>query len=93
MTGTRIRYHVYVDGRVQGVFFRLYTERKALELNVNGWVRNLPDGRVEIEVEGTPAYVEQMLQWLQHGPSTAHVTECSSLLIPPTGERGFTILF
>lgn len=58
---------VLVSGRVQGVFFRAFTRDKALEVGASGWVRNLPDGRVEAHVEGTDAQVEAMLAWFPKG--------------------------
>ncbi len=73
MTG-RIRRHVIVTGRVQGVGFRFHTADEANRLGVAGWVRNLPDGTVEAEFEGAAAVVEQMLAWVRIGPPSAEVT-------------------
>ncbi len=67
------RLHVLVSGRVQGVGFRWATEAKAFELGLNGWVRNLPDGRVEAEFEGTPAALDAMETWCWQGPRMALV--------------------
>jgi len=55
------RVHVYYDGRVQGVGFRFTAERIAQDLNVTGWVRNLPDGRVELIAEGKEASLQELL--------------------------------
>jgi len=66
--------HVLVSGRVQGVGFRWHARAKAEELGLAGWVRNLPDGRVEALVEGEAPAVEAMLAWLARGPSAARVT-------------------
>lgn len=63
-----------VDGRVQGVGFRYWTQRKAHELGVVGWVRNLPGGAVEAVVQGPDAAVKAMLEWLETGPRHARVT-------------------
>ncbi len=63
-----------ISGRVQGVAFRAYTEREAGSLGVKGWVRNLPDGRVEAHLEGDPSAVEKMIEWCRRGPSHARVT-------------------
>jgi acylphosphatase len=67
------RLRVLVSGRVQGVGFRWATEAKALELGLNGWVRNLPDGRVEAEFEGTAAALDAMEAWCRKGPRMALV--------------------
>jgi len=62
-----VRAHVYVSGRVQGVFFRDHTRRWADSLGVKGWVRNLPDGRVEAVLEGPKNEVEALLQRMEEG--------------------------
>jgi acylphosphatase len=67
------RYHVYISGRVQGVYFRANTERKAVSLGLTGWVRNLPDGRVEALFEGDREEAEAMLAWCQTGDPPARV--------------------
>jgi len=67
------RAHAYVQGRVQGVSFRGYTLRKAAQLGLKGWVRNLYDGRVEVLAEGEKSNVEAMIDWLKIGPSLARV--------------------
>ena len=64
---------VYVSGCVQGVAFRWYTQEKAAELGLAGWVRNLADGRVEAWIEGDEHAVGEMLAWLSQGPPAAHV--------------------
>ena len=68
-----IRAQVIVSGRVQGVFFRQNTLKKAKELAVFGWVRNLMDGRVEVVFEGEKGRVERMVDWLKQGPVGARV--------------------
>jgi acylphosphatase len=68
------RLHVRIEGRVQGVGFRYATNRTALTFGLTGWVRNLPDGCVEAEFEGSREALEQMLDWCRQGPSFAHVT-------------------
>lgn len=65
--------HVLVSGRVQGVAFRWYTREKAQELGLAGWVKNLPDGRVEAWLEGEEGAVRAMLAWLAKGPQAARV--------------------
>ena len=68
-----VRKHVYISGLVQGVFFRANTKRMADILGVKGWVRNLPDGRVEAVFEGDSEKVEAMLRWCRKGPPSAIV--------------------
>ena len=70
----RICMHGYVSGKVQGVSFRQYTCAEAERLDLDGWVRNLDDGRVEVLVEGEAAAVQELQGWLEQGPSTAQVT-------------------
>lgn len=65
---------MFISGRVQGVFYREYTRRKAQELGVKGWVRNLPDGRVEAVFEGEDEAVEAMVRWCWEGSPYASVT-------------------
>ena len=67
--------HVFVSGRVQGVFYRATTRDEARRLGLGGWVRNLPDGRVEAWVEGPEEAVEQMMAWFPEGPPYARVSE------------------
>ncbi len=69
----RVRAHVFVRGLVQGVNFRWYTTEQARRLGLGGWVRNLPDGRVEVVLEGAEAAVDEMIQWLGTGPRHARV--------------------
>ena len=69
------RLHVFIAGRVQGVGFRFATHREAETLGLNGWVRNLPDGRVEAEFEGPREALGRMLEWCGHGPRCASVTK------------------
>jgi acylphosphatase len=68
------RVHALVHGRVQGVFFRDYTQRKAEELGLHGWVRNLPDRTVETVFEGDAGEVADMLAWLHTGSPMSEVT-------------------
>ncbi len=69
----KVRAHIYVSGRVQGVFFRSNTRSRALILGVTGWVRNLPDGRVEAVFEGEREAVEKLIDWCNQGPALARV--------------------
>ncbi len=59
---SRVNAHVFFRGRVQGVFFRAFTEENAKKLGVTGWVRNLPDGRVEAVFEGDEKDVEELIR-------------------------------
>jgi acylphosphatase len=63
-----------VRGRVQGVGFRASAAHEARRLGVDGWVRNLPDGQVEVEASGPPAAVDALCAWLGQGPRGARVT-------------------
>lgn len=71
----KICIHCYVSGRVQGVWFRASTQEEAQRLHLTGWVRNLPDGRVEVFACGEKENVLQLHTWLAHGPRLAKVTE------------------
>jgi acylphosphatase len=67
--------HVSVTGRVQGVFFRVWTRDQAIELGLTGWVRNCPDGRVDMHIEGEEAAVQKMIERLRRGPPSAQVED------------------
>ena len=67
-------YRYLVSGRVQGVWFRQSTVAEARPLGLRGYVRNLPDGRVEVVACGAPEALARLEQWLQHGPPLAQVT-------------------
>lgn len=69
----RVRAHVFISGRVQGVNFRAHTRDQARRGSVEGWVRNLADGRVEAVFEGDRAAVQRMISWCYSGPSHAQV--------------------
>ncbi len=86
-----IRRHVWVEGHVQGVWFRESCRRLATQLGLAGWVRNRPDGRVEAVFEGTPPAVNQTVEWCRQGPSRAVVTGLSVVDEPPAGEEGFSV--
>jgi acylphosphatase len=81
-----IRAHVLVEGRVQGVFFRSETLSVARQHNLTGWVRNLPDGRVEAIFEGVEEDVERAVQWCHKGPPHAMVRQVSVTSEPYQGE-------
>lgn len=71
----KIRAHVFIQGRVQGVCFRMYTREEALQRDLCGWVRNCDDGRVEAVFEGEEPTVEDMIQWCRSGPPHAAVSD------------------
>ena len=71
--GEKIRAHIFVSGKVQGVWFREKTKKKAEKLEVTGWVKNLLDNRVEAVFEGDRDRVEEMVNWARSGPIWAKV--------------------
>ena len=88
------RLHVYISGRVQGVFFRAETQRAAKGFNLTGWVRNMADGRVEALFEGEDKNVDNMLAWCHIGPPAARVENVLTEEEPYTGEfRNFNIKY
>lgn len=86
-----IRAHVVVSGRVQGVGYRASTWDMAHLLKVNGWVRNLRDGRVEAVFEGVPSQVEEIIRWCHQGPPAAVVQEITVVYEPPQGTKSFEV--
>ncbi|MFQ5352485.1 MAG: acylphosphatase [Candidatus Binatia bacterium] len=86
-----IALRLLVSGRVQGVWFRASLAEKADALGLAGWVRNLPDGRVEAFVEGDPNAVSRIASWCHDGPPAARVDEVKAVREPPLGLRGFEI--
>ena len=87
----RIRAHVFVSGRVQGVFFRATTRDTAREHGVDGWVKNLADGRVEAVFEGPEDAVEAMVEFCHEGSSQARVEDVEVEYSEPEGIDGFEI--
>ncbi len=88
---TRTRAHVFVSGRVQGVFYRATTRDTAESNAVDGWVRNLDDGRVEAVFEGSEAAVEEMVEWCHTGSPAATVEDVEVEYEEPQGEDGFRV--
>lgn len=86
-----IRNRVLISGRVQGVYFRDTYRRLALQHGVTGWVRNLPDGRVEAVLEGPPEEVHRLVDWARQGPSSATVTSVTVREERPEGLATFVI--
>jgi acylphosphatase len=67
------RVHLLISGQVQGVFFRANTRRKASELGLKGWVRNVPDGMVEVLAEGRKHSLDKLIEYCRKGPEGASV--------------------
>jgi acylphosphatase len=91
--GERTRAHVFVTGTVQGVYYRATTRDTAREQGVDGWVKNLEDGRVEAVFEGEQADVEAMVEWCHTGSPRAAVDGVEVEYEPPEGESGFEIRY
>lgn len=90
--GRPTRARVIVTGQVQGVFFRDSTRRLATQAGITGWVRNLPDGRVEALFEGEEEAVRRLVAWCRHGPPEARVRDVAVTWEQATGEFArFTI--
>ena len=87
-----VRAHVLVEGRVQGVAYRAFACETADQSGLTGWVQNLPDGRVELEVEGSQHAIDQFLSTLRQGPALARVDQLHVDWLNPTGrDSGFHI--
>jgi acylphosphatase len=84
--GSQARLRAIVAGVVQGVNFRYYTQRTALQLGLTGWVRNLGDGSVEIVAEGHRQALESLAAFLRVGPPSAQVTDLRIEWEEPSGE-------
>ncbi len=85
------RVHVFVSGRVQGVWFRESCGEQARAAGVSGWVRNLSDGRVEAVLEGPRAAVARVVAWCRDGPRRARVDGVETADEAPVGEAGFRV--
>ena len=82
----RARARITVSGRVQGVSYRAYTVEEAERLGLSGWVRNLDDGRVELEAEGPRATVEALAAWCRRGSPAARVTDVAVAWVAPSDD-------
>jgi acylphosphatase len=87
----KVRVHVFVSGRVQGVFYRAETRDRARTRRLGGWVRNCADGRVEAVFEGPRSEVESMIDWCRTGPRLAHVAAVDVSWEEPTGQMDFGV--
>lgn len=81
-----------VSGQVQGVFFRGATQQRARMLGIHGWVRNLPNGDVEVYACGNAARVDALTAWLWHGPPRAQVIDVTVTNAPLAPFTEFTVL-
>ncbi len=88
---TRLCWHAVVSGRVQGVTFRQSTDDQAQRLELDGWVRNLDDGRVEVLFEGEAEAVQELAVWLERGPQLADVVNVTLSELPLQGMAGFIV--
>ena len=86
--------HAIVRGRVHGVFFRAFVESRAAELKLTGYVRNRPDGTVEVKAEGERQKLEKLVEYLKNGPPAALVEEVVVEWSEPSGEfSGFSVKY
>lgn len=85
------RWRLMVEGDVQGVGFRSTCCRRATELGLSGWVRNLHDGRVEVQIEGPSLQLNELRLWCERGPSSATVRKVRLSHLPVTGDDWFEI--
>ena len=89
-----IRVRLFIQGRVQGVWFRDSTRQEALRLGVTGWARNLPDMRVEVLAEGPVEKIRKLVDWCHQGPPLARVDHVEESLEEWRGEfESFKIVF
>lgn len=92
--GFVVSVHLRVAGRVQGVGFRWHVRREALRYRVSGWVRNLPDGDVEVAAEGRGDDLEALIEAVRRGPSGSRVDRLDRTeLESPQGYEGFEVRF
>ncbi len=90
----QIRAHVFVTGKVQGVFFRQSLKVAARKNKTTGWVRNLKDGRVESVIEGEQSNVAIVIEWCHGGPANSHVKDVQMSMEQYTGEfEKFDVLY
>lgn len=85
MASAEKRLHAIISGRVQGVGFRYFVQENAYRLNLKGWVRNRWDGTVEVEAEGNQRVLDQLVQTLHQGPTSAIVSEINTEWLPASG--------
>lgn len=81
-------YHIIIKGRVQGVYFRDYTQRQAAFLNIQGWVRNLPNGSVECLITGEDQVTREMIDWLRKGSPMCRVDDI--VVTPDSSDKTYS---
>lgn len=86
-----VSYIAHVTGKVQGVYFRVSSQQKAIELGLSGYARNLADGDVEVFLSGEEENVKIMLAWLKEGPKRAEVTKMQQKQVEWQEHRFFSI--
>ncbi|WP_103664639.1 acylphosphatase [Gracilimonas amylolytica] len=85
--------HIYITGRVQGVGFRHFTRKNADKLGITGWVKNLPDGRVEAVFQGTEEHVKELISRCKKGPISSYVQDIEVSEIENTQDhRSFEVI-
>jgi len=89
-----MRAHLFIEGRVQGVFYRAFVRNVAARLGLHGWTKNLYDGRVEVVFEGCRKLIDQAILECRKGPTGAYVTDIEVIWENYTGEvKGFEIKY
>lgn len=89
-----IRYSILVDGRVQGVGFRYFTQMTAFSLNLTGWCENLMNGKVQIEVQGTEENIHSFISKIKHGNTFCHINNIEAVNIPViNNEKKYSIKY
>ena len=86
-------FNIHISGRVQGVFFRDSTRKKAMELGIKGFVRNQQDGSVYVEAEGDEETLKEFMDWCRHGPPQAEVDKIDAVPAPVIGYKEFEIRY
>ena len=84
--------HLWITGKVQGVFFRASAAELAEKLHLNGWIKNAVEGAVEVTVNGSDEAVEQFIAWCRKGPSGARVDDVKITPKPDDGFLGFQVI-
>lgn len=85
-------YEFIIRGKVQGVFYRASAREKGAELGLSGWVKNLPDGAVQLRATGSAEALLQMEQWCAQGPPRAEVSRVEKKELPEEAFNGFVVL-
>jgi acylphosphatase len=90
----KARIHILISGQVQGVFFRSNTIHVANELGVRGWIKNLPNGMVEVVAEGNKQKLDRLIEFCREGPEGAKVENIEIKWEKPKNEfEGFDVMF